>query len=112
MTEQVTEQVKVWTKTDIQTMLATRDKAVTNALLLIYSKQTDAEQATEATVEHNGVGFTGVDGEFLTSCAKFYKRAGFLTDKQMAIARNKMKKYWKQILLDMQSRGYEVSLKK
>lgn len=104
-------QMKIWTKADIQKMLETRDVAVTKALILIYSKQTSAEQSTEATVENNGVGFTGVDGEILSSFAKFYMRAGFLTAKQMAMARTKLKKYWRQILLDMESRGYEVSLK-
>ena len=69
-------QVKIWTKTDIQQMLETRDIAVTKALVLIYNKQTAAEQSREATVENNGIGFTGVDGEILTSFAKFYMRAG------------------------------------
>jgi hypothetical protein len=102
---------KVWTKADVQQLIATRDVAVARALMVVYANQTEAEKVVGDTVAHNGVGFTGTDGAFLTSCAKFYEKAGFLTEKQLAIARNKMKKYWRQILDDMKSRGYEVSYK-
>ena len=40
------------------------------ALLKIFEAQTASEQATESTNHHNGVGFTGSDAPFLTSCAK------------------------------------------
>lgn len=56
----MTDQAKIWTKADIEQMLEERDIAVTKALILIYNKQTAAEQSSEATVENDGIGFTGV----------------------------------------------------
>lgn len=101
----------VWDKAKVQKLLAENDKAVARALLLVYARQTASEQAAEATTEHNGVGFAALDAEILSSFAKFYKRAGFLTAKQMAVARKKVMKYWRQILNDMAGRGYTVVYK-
>jgi hypothetical protein len=44
------------------------------------------------------VGFTGADGEFLTSLAKQLQKKGYLSPKQMTFVFKKMPKYWKQIL--------------
>lgn len=105
------EQAKVWGKDDIKNLIATKEQAVYRALLLIYSKQTASEQAIDATTDNNGVGFSGLDAEILSSFAKFYKRTGFLSEKQIAIARKKLPKYWKQILTDMKNNGYQVVFK-
>lgn len=87
-----------WTKDAIQHLLRTNDKAVGRALLQIYARQTQAEQRCKDTQEDNGVGFTGVDGQFLSDVAERYKKYPMLTPKQMAIVRPKMLKYWKQLL--------------
>ena len=68
------------------------------ALLKIYDFQTRDEKLYENTHDHNGVGFTGVDGEILASFAKQYKRNGKLSVKQMVIVYRKMPKYWNQII--------------
>lgn len=109
--EQSKGQNKVWGKSDIQSLIESNEKAVYRALVLIYSKQTEAEKAIDQTKDHNGVGFSGLDAEILSSFAKFYQRAGFLTTKQVAIAKKKLKKYWRQILNDMKERGYQVAFK-
>ena len=49
------------------------------------------------THEHNGVGFNGIDGGIMSSFSEFYKKTGFLTYKQMKIARKKMLKYAGQL---------------
>ncbi len=67
-------------------------------LLKIFEFQTQEEQDHECTHDHNGVGFTGVDGEFLSSLAKQLLKYGKLSDKQMVHLFKKMPKYWKQIL--------------
>ena len=69
-----------------------------HALLKIFEFQTAEEQDSEHTYFHNGVGFTGADGEILTSFAKQLQRKGFLSPKQMALVFKKMPKYWKQVL--------------
>ena len=68
------------------------------ALVKIYENQTADEQATGSTHFINGIGFTGVDAEILTSFAGQLNRRGFLTEKQMNIVFKKMPKYWGQIL--------------
>lgn len=103
--------VEVWNKERVCTLLDTRDVAVAKAVCLIYSKQTAAEQSSDSTNTENGVGFSKIDAEFLSSCARFYQRTGFLTAKQLAMCRNKVKKYWRQILDDLKAKGYEVSYK-
>lgn len=98
-------------KAYIQSLIETNDKAVVRGLMAIYSRQTEAEKNVQATVENNGIGFNGTDGEILTSFAKWYSEKGFLTPKQISIARSKMKKYWKQLLQEAAGNGYEVSYK-
>lgn len=79
--------------------------AVGRALVHLFNRQTAEEQEAEITKDHNGVGFTGVDGEIGTSMAKFYNRNGYLTAKQIAVwqkshgktGATKISKYWKQI---------------
>lgn len=78
--------------------LSSDPRWVKNALLRIYAFQTSEEQNSEQTYFHNGVGFTGADGEILSSFAKQLQRKGFLSPRQMRILYKKMPKYWKQIL--------------
>ena len=55
------------------------------ALLKIYDNQTDDEQASEGTIEDNGIGFTGVDGHILSSFSQQLIKRGSLSEKQMVI---------------------------
>ena len=82
----------------VRNQLASNEIWAKQALLKIFEFQTEEEQQIEATCEHNNVGFTGADGEFLTSLAKQLKSKGFLSAKQMAFVYKKMPKYWKQII--------------
>jgi len=82
----------------VRTKLSTDSKWAQAALLKIFEFQTEDEQTMEVTCNFNGVGFTGVDGEILSSFAKQYKTRGFLSPKQMNIVHKKMPKYWKQII--------------
>lgn len=84
-------------KSYIQNLLETNDYAVTRALAVIFDRQTADEQVTNTTSDANSVGFSGVHAEICSSFAKQYKSRGFLSSKQMVIARRIMKKYWKQL---------------
>ena len=90
-------EVKVWEKEKIAELVQTNDRMLYESLTRLYDRQTDAEKNMEATVEHNGVGFNGVDGKFLSSLAKSYRQYGRLTDRQKAAARKSLKKYTGQI---------------
>lgn len=69
------------------------------ALLKIFEFQTQEEQTSERTREHNDIGFTGVDGEILSSFAKQLQTKKYLSPKQMNLLFKKMPKYWKQIVM-------------
>jgi hypothetical protein len=75
----------------------TNDKALFRAIIKIYERQTLDEQEAEETSERNGVGFSGCDANILSSFAKQLIVKGYLSPKQITIARKKMPKYWKQI---------------
>lgn len=89
---------KAQIKEFVRTQLSTNEKWAKSALLKIFEFQTADEQVSETTREHNNVGFTGTDGEILTSFAKQLKYKGYLSPKQMNLVYKKMPKYWKQII--------------
>ena len=86
-----------WTEEEIKTLVQTHDKVLYGALKNLYNCQTADEQASAETTHANGAGFNALDAEFLTSCAQFLIKNGFLTDKQKAVVRRKLVKYNKQL---------------
>jgi hypothetical protein len=76
------------TKADIIKLLATDDKAIARALLVLTERQTADEQAQETTKYQNGRGWKSCHGRVGTSMAKFYQRTGFLTPRQIG--------YWRK----------------
>jgi len=82
----------------IRTKLTTDRGWATRALLVIFNNQTEDEKATEQTVVENGIGFTGVDAQILTSFARQYTTKGYLSPKQYNLLFKKIGKYWRQIL--------------
>lgn len=107
-TEALDAKGNIWNKEKIQALLDRNDEAVYRAMLRIYDRQTRTEQAYQATTDWNSVGFTGVDGEIMSSFTEAYKKYGRLTVKQMTIARKKMKKYWKQLLDCMREENPQI----
>lgn len=89
--------MKAWTKDEMKDILTRYDDQLCKAVVKIWEYQTADEQRVGETKEHNGVGFNGLDANILSSFAEFYKRTGFLTPKQIVIARKKMMKYAGQL---------------
>ena len=77
--------------------LATNPLWAVRGLLAVYKYQTEAEKAAGTVSVDNGVGFAGVDGEFLSSLARQYQQRGILSAKQMQFLHKKMPKYAKQL---------------
>lgn len=103
---------KVWNKASIVELLMQSDAAVVRALKTIYARQTATEQACLSTVEHNGRGFTGVDAQVLSDIAQRLPRYNDrMTPRQMNLVRNKIKKYWRQLLEEVELKGGKVSYK-
>lgn len=90
---------RVWTKDEIKSLLEKDAKFVGRAIVKLFEKQTRGEQDSDQTMEDNGVGFNGFDAEILSNFAKFFMKTGFLTKKQLAIARKKVIKYAKQLTM-------------
>lgn len=89
--------IKHWTKESIKDLLLTNDKAVCRGVVAIFNYQTDIEKSLEAATVRNGVGFNGPDAFILSEFAQFYKKKGFLTPKQIEVARKKIVKYSGQL---------------
>jgi len=89
--------------------LASQDRWALRALLRIYQNQTADEQCREATIERNGIGFSGPDAEILTSFARQYQQRGWLSDKQMAILRRRIPAYARQIVQGSDSTRLEAA---
>ena len=86
-----------WTKDQMAEYVKTSDKVLYGALLALYDCQTADEKCIGETQYNNGVGFNGLDAEFLSSVAESLKKYGRLTDKQKVITRKKLVKYMGQI---------------
>jgi hypothetical protein len=86
-----------WTVEKVKESILTNDQAVKNALLRLYSWQTEEEKASQETRENNGKGFNGTDGRILSSFAEQLKSKGWLSPKQIALSRKKLVKYARQI---------------
>ena len=82
----------------VKRQLSTNPAWALQGLVKIFDFQTEEEKEYESTHVHNGVGFTGADGEILASFAKQYRNRGSLSPKQMDLLYKKMPKYWKQII--------------
>lgn len=90
--------MKTYTAESVIENLQTSDAWVARAVVAIFNKQTEAEKQVSATVEHNGVGFNAIDAEILSDFARFYLQRGYMTPKQVALARKKMPKYAGQLV--------------
>lgn len=93
----------------IQNLLMREDSvgmhAVGRALMAVNKRQTWEEQRDEQTKLHNLKGFTPGDAKRGTSMANFYKRRGYLSEKQVKYWRKenvrgvpRISKYWRQLL--------------
>ena len=80
----------------VREKLATSEAWALRGLAVVYDDQTASEKNIGDTCEQNGVGFTGVDGDFLSSLAR-QSKVRTLSPIQMKFVYKKMPKYWKQL---------------
>ena len=86
-----------YTKEYITAKLATDDRGLVRGLLAIYARQTDDEKNSETAKEDNGIGFNAFDALILTDLVNQVKRTNYLSKRQIALVRQKMKKYAGQL---------------
>jgi hypothetical protein len=97
----------------VKTQLGSNKKWALQALTRIFKEnQTADEQVSEITRHDNGIGFSGADGDILSSFAKQWIKWNRLSDKQMKIVFKKMPKYWKQVIQMSDSSKLEEMVRK
>lgn len=74
----------------IKHLLATNDKAVGRALVVLTARQTEDERSAETTKHLNGRGFRPCHARMGTSMAKFFEQKSYLSPKQVAYWRKPM----------------------
>lgn len=82
----------------LQALVRDNDYALRKAVVLIYNRQTEVERSRFESTEDNGIGFTKWDAKVLTNIAKKITVDLPLTSEELSIARNKMPKYWRQLM--------------
>ena len=78
---------KTWTRTEIETLINTNDRAVERAMVAIWERQTADEQETQGTRHHNGRGFAAWSARSGTYYANWVRSGRHLTGKHLAKAR-------------------------
>ena len=89
---------KEW-KMYLQNLVKTNERALLKAIVLIYDNQTPEEQQSGESIEDNDIGFTKYDAKELGDIAKKIKVGEQLTAGELAKSKNKMTKYWKQLMV-------------
>lgn len=88
---------KQW-KEYLTNLLKTNDNALKISIVRIWEYQTNEEQMTKQSIEENKVGFTKIDAMCLGTIAEKIKTNQPLSKGELAKSRNKMLKYWKQLM--------------
>ena len=89
---------KQW-ETYLKDLLKTNDKALLKAIVLIYDNQTPEEKDKGKSIEDNCIGFSKIDAKEMGDIARKIKANKALTKGELAKSRNKMQKYWKQLMI-------------
>lgn len=83
----------------LKDLLKSNDKALLRAIVLIYENQTPEEKSKSESIENNCVGFSKIDAKEMGDIARKIKANKALTKGELAKSRNKMQKYWKQLMI-------------
>jgi len=86
-----------WTAEKMINWMQKDDAQVGKMLVALLQKQTRQEQHIEKTVLRNFQGFSATDAPRLTIYAKRFQYRGFLTPKELYVARKRLHKYSKQL---------------
>ena len=89
--------VNQW-KPVLQCLMITNEENLKKCILKIYEFQTNEEKKYHIAKEENELGFNKVDAEEMSKIAEKLLRGEELTKCELAKSKNKMLKYWKQIM--------------
>lgn len=83
----------------LKDLLKINDKALLRAIVLVYDNQTPEEKDKGESIEDNCIGFSKIDAKEMGDIARKIKANKALTKGELAKSRNKMQKYWKQLMI-------------
>ena len=83
----------------LKDLLKTNNKALLRAIVLVYDNQTPEEKDKDESIEDNCIGFSKIDAKEMGDIARKIKANKALTKGELAKSRNKMQKYWKQLMI-------------
>jgi hypothetical protein len=86
-----------WSREVILHKLLTDVKWLERGILALYARQTADEQKIKETHRRNGEGFNKPDAVLLSNYAELLNMGRHLSEKQLFIARKKMRKYASQL---------------
>jgi hypothetical protein len=86
-----------WDKPRIHALLDAKPAAVVKAIRALAARQTADEIAGHSTRYANGAGFSRHDAPFLTDLLRQVNAGRSLSPRQLEVARNKVKRYWRQL---------------
>ena len=102
-------ETKVWDKEAVLALIAVDNAALARSLWNLYQRQTSGERSSQQTIEHNGRGFNSRDAEFLSDVARRLPTYDFnMTPAQRRAVRNRITKYWRQMLEMIEEKGGSV----
>jgi hypothetical protein len=78
---------KTWTRTEIEALINSNDRAGERAMVAIWERQTADEQETQDTRHHNGRGFAAWSARSGTYFAEWVRSGRRLTGKHLVKAR-------------------------
>jgi hypothetical protein len=88
---------KLWTQEEIVKLIEKNNLFVESCIIKIFERQTADEQENSTTEHNNGIGFSGVDAKTMTYYAKYIKSGRHLTGEHLEKARQRIKKYKRQL---------------
>jgi hypothetical protein len=98
-----------WTRERVLDLLDHSDAAVVRGLKAIFARQTADEQSDGTTRHRNARGFAANDAEILSDIAKKLPRYhDRMTVRQTAFVRKRLKRYWRQLLEEVELAGRPV----
>lgn len=86
-------------KAYLQDLVSQNDTALLRSIILIDNLQTEPERKARESVEDNNVGWTKQDAKEMGEIADKIRNREQLSKCELAKSRNKMKKYWKQLMV-------------
>ena len=107
------------TKEQIVKLLATDNRAIVRALIVLNERQTSDEQAAQVTKFENGRGFRPCHAHMGTSMVEFFQKYKYLSTKQISYWRKENSKgdmriaiYWRQLMEAAEQKSQKTPVKK